>query len=112
MGTGSAKAFAHTEQGGGFEAIRPGTSQTVVINSNSTSVSTAFTGKTTIVRLFSTVDCYLAFGATPTVTGSSCFLPGGIIDYLGVDGGTKIATLWSATSGAGNQGVLFICEGA
>lgn len=105
MGTGSAKAYAHSEQGGGFEAIRAGTGQVVVVTSNVFN-SVAFSPKTTIVRLFSTVDCFLAFGNNPAMNGSSFFMPGGIIDYIGVDGGMKIQTLRSST-----DGVLYLTEG-
>lgn len=105
MGTGSAKAYAHSEQGGGFEAIRAGAGQVVTVSSNVFS-STAFGPKTTIVRLFSTADCFLAFGSNPVMNGSSFFMPGGIIDYIGVDGGTQIAVLRSST-----DGILYLTEG-
>lgn len=106
MGLGSAKAGAHPEQGGGFEALEPGTSQSVVINSN-TVQSLQFSGKTSIIRLFSTVDCFLAFGPNPSASASGgYFLPGGIIDFVGVNNKPKLAVTWSTTAGT-----LYISEG-
>lgn len=106
MGTGSAKAGAHQDQGGGFEALEPGTSQSLVINSN-TVQSSQFSAKTSIIRLFSTVDCFLAFGPNPAASSSGgYFLPGGIIDFVGVNNKPKLAVTWSASAGT-----LYITEG-
>lgn len=104
----SDKAFAKQDMGGpsGFEAIVPGATQVVAIGSGSVQ-STSVSKTTTIVRLFSTVDCFLTFGANPTATNSGYFLPGGIIDFVGVDGGSKIAAIQSSTTGN-----LYIAEGA
>lgn len=106
MGTGSAKAYAHSEQGGGFEAIRGGGNGQLISFSSGAIQSNAFSGKTTIVRLFSTKDCWLSFGSNPTITGSTFFMPGGIIDYIGVDGGWKIQVQRDTA-----DGILYIAEG-
>ncbi len=106
MGTGSGKAYAKQDQGGGFEAIEPGPGQVLIVNSNSV-VSSAFSDKTTIIRLFSTVDCFLAFGnSSPTVVNSSYFLPGGFIDFVGVNAKTQIAVTRSLANG-----LLYLTEG-
>ncbi len=106
MGTGSAKAGAHQDQGGGFEAMEPGAAQSVVINSNSVQ-STQFSNKTSIIRLFSTVDCFLAFGNNPVAVSGNYFLPGGIIDFVGVNNVQRLAVTWSASAGT-----LYLVEGA
>ena len=106
----SGKVYARRDQGGisdSFEAMQPGTSQTVAIGSGSVQ-SNAFAQTTTIIRAFGTVDCYLAFGANPSVTPSTAyFLPGGIVDFIGVDGSSKVAVANSSAIGS-----LFISEGS
>lgn len=104
---GSAKAYAQMGREKGFEAMVPGSSQIVAI-SNSSTYTTLLNDHTTLARLFATQDCYLGFnGSSPTVSGSSgYFLPGGIIDFVGVGGKTKIAVLWS-----GVNGLLYVTEG-
>lgn len=105
--SGSGKPLTNQAQGGGFEAINPGTSQAVSVNSASVQ-SAQFGDRTSVVRLFGTVDCLLAFGQNPTVTQSTgYFLPGGIIDFVGVTSLSKIAVIQSST-----VGVLYITEGA
>jgi len=107
----SGKVFARQDQGGiggGFEALVPGTSQAINVSSASVQC-TAFSQLTSLVRLFGTVDCYLAFGVNPVVTPSSAyFLPGGIVDFVGVPGGSQIAVANSSVTG----GTLFITEGS
>lgn len=108
---GSAKAYAQSGRDRGFEAMVPGTSQIVTIQSTSTQ-SNNLSVKASIARLFSTQDCYLAFnGSNPAVVGSSgYFLPGGIIDFVGLvhtQEICKIAVIWSGTNG-----LLYVTEGA
>ena len=88
-----------------FDAIYPGTSQKIT-TSGSSQQSSAFSSNTTIVRLFSTQDCYVAFGTNPTATSSSMFLPAGIVEYFGVTESSKLAVLQVTSSG-----ILYITEG-
>lgn len=105
--SGSGKPLTSQAQGGGFEAIIPGTSQAVSINSASIQ-SAAFGDKTSVVRMFATQDCLLAFGANPTVSqATGYFLPGGIIDFVGVNALWKVAVIQSSA-----VGVLYLTEGA
>lgn len=69
--------------------------------------STAFNANTTIVRIFSTKDCYIQYGANPTATTSDMFIAGGIIEYFGVEPGSKIAVIQDLAGGT-----LHISEGA
>lgn len=89
----------------GFQAIFPGTNQTIV-TSGSSQQSSAFASLTSIIRVYCTQDCYLAFGTDPTASSSSLFLPSGTIEYFGVYGGTKVAVLQVSASGN-----LYITEG-
>lgn len=58
---------------------------------------------TTMIRFFPTSDCYIATGDSPTaVSGgnsSSFFCPGGVIQYFGVERGSKIAVIQDTTAG-------------
>lgn len=88
------------------EAIFPGTSQTRTFTGTSAQ-SSAITAGVTIVRLFATQDCFVAFGANPTAAATSMFLAAGIVEYVGVTGGDKIAAIQSSAAGT-----LYITEGA
>jgi len=91
-----------------FQAICIGTSQ-VLTTSSSSQQSTAVSDKTSIIRLFCTKDCFIAIGPNPTVTTSGttgAFLPGGIIEYFGVNPNDKIAVIQVSASGT-----LYITEG-
>ncbi len=105
MGLMSTKAQANLQQS--FEAIYAGVSQKVVTVVGSTQGS-AFTAKTSVIRVFATKDCHLAFGADPTAVadGTNMFLPAGMIDYIGVTPGQKVAAIRDAA-----DGVLYITEG-
>jgi hypothetical protein len=57
------------------------------------------------VRLCSTVDCWLTVGSNPTAmvgTAASFLLPAGLVEYIDVTGGDKIAGI------AGGAGTLSI----
>lgn len=88
-----------------FQAIVPGSKQSVAIGASSAS-STELNSKTSIIRIFPTVDCFIEFGDSPTATTSSHFCPGGVIQYFGVYQFSKLAVIRSSTSGT-----LYIMEG-
>lgn len=83
-----------------FQAIVPSASQSISTSGASTQ-STQFSGTTTIIRIFCTQDTFIAFGSNPTAntSGSSLFMPGGIVEYFGVTPSTKIAVIQSSMSG-------------
>lgn len=89
-----------------FQAIVPGVSQTVAYTGSS-SQSTAFGAPTSLVRIFSTTDCFIAFGGSPTASAASIWVPGGIIQFFGVNHGEKLAVIESTATGN-----LYILEGA
>ena len=92
----------------GYQAIFPGNYQTINSFTATQASSASFSQGTSIIRLFATQDCFLDFGPTPSATaGSTYFLPGGIVQFVGVNGGTdKLAVVRSA-----NNGILYIAEG-
>lgn len=47
--------------------------------------SSAFNASTTVVRLVSKTDAYIAFGTNPTATASSMLLPAGVVEYFRVE---------------------------
>ena len=103
---GSGKAVTSQDQGGGFEAMQPGTSQAVAVGAVSTQ-SNAFQPKTSLIRMFSSCDALLAFGPNPTAAqATGYFLPGGIVDFVGVKPNEKVAVIQSSA-----VGVLYITEG-
>jgi hypothetical protein len=80
--------------------ISPGTSLTVTIGA--ASAASAAVGAS-VIRLVSTVDCYIAIGASPTATATSMFLPAKEPEYFVVDPTNEVAVL--QVTGAGT---LFI----
>ena len=96
---GKQAAFTHAVVPGGLN-------QVVAVGSSSTQ-SNVLNTNTSIVRVVSTTNCFLAFGTAPTATSASgVYLPANVIDYFGVADGSKIAVIQSAASGS-----LYIAEG-
>lgn len=89
-----------------FEAIIPNVSQALAFSSASAQGS-ALALSTTLVRLFCSQDCFITVGSNPTALGdgTSMFIPSGIVDFIGVQGGQKIAAIRST-----NDGTLYITE--
>ena len=84
--------------------FRMGTSQTVSITSTSTAssaTSAAADGDQSIqvVTLYATVDCFLAFGSSPTATSAGHFVGGGERMYMRMAPGDKVAAIRSGTDG-------------
>jgi hypothetical protein len=87
---------------GGFApTIRPGTAQNVTVVATSTQ-SAALPAGTTMVRLVSTQDCFVAFGPNPTATTSSTSLRSGVAEYFGVAKGDLIAVIRASADGSLN----------
>lgn len=99
-----------------FQAVKPGKSCYVDFN-NSSAQSPAFEERpaaededltidnTTLIRIFATNDCWIALGENPTAAagstskGDSFFLPGGIVDFVGVEPGWKLAVVRNSADG-------------
>ena len=88
-----------------FGAIRVVTSW-YLNSTNASTQSTPFSAVTTTVRVFCTKDTFVAFGPNPTATGSSCYLPAGIVMDYAVTAGDKLAVLRVSANG-----VLYVTEG-
>ena len=92
-----------------FQVISPGVSQVVTVNSASVEAA-SFSSGVSIIRLFSTVDAWIAFNTSPTAVAEgagSMFLPGGIVEYFEIKSGEKLAVIRNSTTGK-----LYITEGA
>lgn len=81
------------------QALRPNTSLTAVTLSGTSAQSGAVSAATTVVRLASTVDCFVAIGANPTAVLNTCFLPAGSPEYFRCEPGDKVAGI---SSGSGS----------
>lgn len=58
-------------------------------------------GSGEVVRLLATVDCFVAFGDTPTAdTTTSMLLPAGVPEYFFLPLGQKVAAIQSAEAGS------------
>lgn len=92
-----------------FQCVSPGTSQVLTVNASSVQSALPQSG-VSIVRLFSTVDCWVAFGTNPTAvaeSSGSMFLPGGIVEYFEIRADEKLAVISNGTNGK-----LYITEGS
>ena len=54
-----------------------------------------------VVRVVATTDCHIQIGTNPTATTSSAFLPAGVVEYIGIKGGDKVAAIKRSGSTAG-----------
>lgn len=70
------------------------------ISFNGTSAqSSAFGSGTTLVRCYSAVACYIARGVNPTASATTIYWPAGLLDYVGVLPGEKIAVIQESSAG-------------
>lgn len=90
-----------------IQAIRPGVVQTVSVGVASAAVTNPFGGSTTIVRVVSTVACHYAVGSAPTATTGSTYLPAGVVEFVSVRPGEKVAFIRSA-----GDGLAYVTEGS
>lgn len=65
----------------------------------SSAQSAAVDDTTFVVRLVATTDCFVALGANPTATTSSAYLPAGIVEYVSITPGHKVAALQVSSGG-------------
>lgn len=80
------------------DALTPGVSSKLAFAATSAATN-AITG--TIVRVVSTQNCHLAFGATPTAVadGTCVYLPAGMVQMFAVTSGNKIAAIQDSAGG-------------
>lgn len=77
--------------------------QSVSVSTGAASCTTSFTYE--VVRLTSTVDCFIVFGTSPTATTSDHFLKADIVYDFRVSPGDKVSVIRSDT-----DGTLYISE--
>ena len=82
--------------GNPVQVITPGDSAS--LSFNATSAQSSVIGSV-IVRVVATADCYLEFGADPTATTESMFLPALVVEYFSVRMGWKIAAIQKSAGG-------------
>jgi hypothetical protein len=69
--------------------------------------STAVSANATVIRVVATTDCHIQIGVNPTATTSSAFLPAGVVEYIGIKPGDKVAAIKRS---GGSAGQLFVTE--
>ncbi len=84
-----------------FPALAVAADQNVTIGAASVQ-STALGANTRIARVVATVACWIEFGANPTATTSSVYLPANLVEYFVVSPSSKIAVIQAATGGTLN----------
>ncbi len=82
--------------GSAFPAVKPGAPQVVAYVGSS--VQSAAIGGT-VVRVVSTTDCHIAFGANPTATATSMLLPARVPEYFICNPTDKVAVIQDAAGG-------------
>ena len=84
------------------------TTQTISVTNTSAAVTNAFSDSTTHVRVVSTVPCHIIFGASPTATTSTTYIPGNHVEYFKVTdaANTKMAAIRSGSV----DGTLYVTE--
>ena len=96
--------LAKDRNGAQIQALGIGAVQNVAIGAASVQ-SAAVSSSTRIVRVASTVDCWIIEGASPTVSATTgAFLPSGAPEYIRINPGDKIAVIQA--SGAGSLNIV------
>lgn len=81
------------------QAAQIGTLHSVAVGAVSQQ-SNLFTTNTNLIRVCSTVDCFVAFGVSAVATSGSMYLPAGAVEYFAVNPGGRIAVLRAFVDGA------------
>ncbi len=82
---------------GSLPVIRPGSTQKIAVSSTSAQSEPA---DGNVVRLLATVDCHIAFGASPMADAGSLFLPANTPEYFACYGTDKVAVVSDGADGA------------
>lgn len=78
----------------------PTTTQVVTVGAASAATTNAVGAETHIVRLVSTTDCHITFAGTPTATTSDWLLPSGVVEYMTIRPGQKVAAIQNSAGGS------------
>jgi hypothetical protein len=82
--------------GSAFPAVKPGVAQALAYAASS--VQSAVLG-CVVVRVVSTTDCHIAFGANPTAMATSMFLPAKVPEYFICSPTDKAAVIQDTAGG-------------
>jgi len=74
-----------------IQAIYPGRCQRVTVTGPSALVASGFLAGTTVIRVACTVGCHYVLGLTPVALTTDSWLPAGVVEFLNVSRGQKIA---------------------
>lgn len=85
------KGVAKGTKGIGAQAAQEPSLATQKVSFTTAAQSAAFNRETTFVRLIASANVWLAFGANPTATVASAFLPANTVEYFGVVAGQKVS---------------------
>lgn len=77
-----------------------GATQVIAVGTSSSAISNATDADTRLLRLATTTDAHVKIGDSPTATTSDPILPAGAIDYVIVEGSTKVAAIQVSTGGS------------
>ena len=79
--------------------LRPGTIQKITMAGTAASIaSSAFGSQTEYVRIASTTDFHIIFGAAPTATANDILIPADQPEIFKVSPGEKVAALGAANA--------------
>jgi hypothetical protein len=81
---------------GALPVIRPGATQTLAVGPASAASSAIGAD---VVRLLSTVDVHLAFGAAPVADANCLFLPANLPEYFACEAGDQVAAIQDSVGG-------------
>lgn len=84
----------------GITPIDPG--QNITVGAASAACAATFAKDTTIIRMVSTVACHYAVGVNPVATAASALLPAGVVEFIGVSKGWKVAVIQDVGAGTAN----------
>jgi len=80
------------------DQLYPFSSQSMTADTTTSTCATALVGQ--VIRLYSTVDCFIDFGGVSvTATTGDCFLPSGTVATFAAKGDTYLAVIASSTTG-------------
>jgi hypothetical protein len=91
---------------GYFPAIYPGITHTLEVSGTS-AISSAVSSDVSVIRLVSTIPCFIEIGTNPTATDKSMYMPKDVAEYFGVCAGEKIAAIKANLA----NGQVYITEG-
>ena len=99
--------IAHSDEGAPIAVAVWNTSVNITLSGTSTQ-SAAIPVGVTVARLTATEPCWVVTkGTNPTATTSSTYLPAGLVEYVRVTAGDKIAALQAGSGGTLN---ITYCE--